>query len=67
MPILDVSGKTNKKELLAIEVRPFNQHDTFLEGDQWKDETARTIAQIWCDVLKQCTVDIDDNFFDLGG
>ena len=67
MPILDFSGKTNKIELLEIEVRSLNQDDIFLNEDQWKDETARSIARIWCDVLKQCIVDADDNFFDLGG
>lgn len=68
MPILDISGKTDKNELgLVAQVRPFNESDIFLDEDQWKDETACSIARIWCEVLKLCTVDAEDNFFDLGG
>ena len=63
IPILDSSGKINKKELPPV--RGFNDEDINL--DNISNENAKSIAKIWCEVLKICTLDDTDNFFDLGG
>ena len=67
MPILDVSGKTDKKELLNTVTRAFDESDISLDEDHWENKTAFSIAKIWCSVLKLCSVDANDSFFDFGG
>ncbi|XP_065204923.1 uncharacterized protein LOC135834874 [Planococcus citri] len=63
IPILDSSGKINKKELPPI--RGFDAGNIKVEN--FANSIAKSIAKIWCEVLKICTLDDTDNFFDLGG
>lgn len=63
IPILDTSGKINKKELPPV--RGFSEED--IDVENLSNKTARIIATIWCKILKICNVDITDSFFDLGG
>lgn len=63
IPIVDATGKINKKELPPV--RLFSEED--IDVSNFADEKAKVIAKIWCQVLKICGVDEGDNFFDLGG
>lgn len=62
IPILDTSGKINKKELPPV--RGFEEKD--IDVNHFSSQTA-AIAKIWCKVLKIPSLDATDSFFDLGG
>lgn len=63
IPILDTSGKINKKELPPV--RGFSEEDVNVEN--FSNQLTRTLATIWCRILKISSLDATDNFFDLGG
>jgi len=63
IPILDTSGKINKKELPSV--RGFSEED--IDVENFSSSTAKVMATIWCKILKICSLDATDNFFDLGG
>lgn len=63
IPILDTSGKINKKELPPV--RGFSEED--IDVENFSNQTAKTIATIWCKILKICSLDANESFFDLGG
>lgn len=63
IPILDTSGKINKKELPPV--RGFSEED--IDVENFNNKMAKTIARIWCKILKISSLDETDSFFDLGG
>ena len=62
---LTPNGKVNRKLLEAVDVKI----DTGIEYTAPRDKTEKKLAGIWSEVLglKKEMIDIDANFFDLGG
>ncbi|MDB5154537.1 MAG: non-ribosomal peptide synthetase [Mucilaginibacter sp.] len=63
MPLTS-NGKIDRKLLPLPDKRHHQKHDNFAPP---ATVTEKTIASIWQDVLNIEAIDIDDNFFDLGG
>lgn len=61
---LTVNGKLDKRALTMME-----GHTAIAAGEYAapETETERRLAAIWCDILEQPQVSVEDNFFDLGG
>ena len=62
LPILEASGKLNKKALPDD-----NDEDAFDPHALPSTPTEKKIAAIWCKILKFKNVDVQEHFFDLGG
>ncbi|XP_039289443.1 linear gramicidin synthase subunit D-like isoform X5 [Nilaparvata lugens] len=64
-PIHKTSGKLDKEKLAESEkgVEPGSLH----LDDQSMSPTEKLIASVWCNCLNLMTVDVSENFFDLGG
>lgn len=61
---LNSSGKLNRTELPP----PFRQNKSDLCGVATpKTELEHSLSELWREVLRATTIDIDENFFDLGG
>jgi polyketide synthase PksN len=58
---LTPSGKTDRKELLALE---FNPTTDYIAP---KSRTEKIVADTWKEVLQLDKVGVNDNFFDIGG
>ncbi|RZF48402.1 hypothetical protein LSTR_LSTR007569 [Laodelphax striatellus] len=65
IPILEASGKLDKNKLAETENNL--EPGTFYMEDQNMSPTEKLIASIWCSCLNLMTVDVNENFFDLGG
>jgi hypothetical protein len=65
LPILESSGKLNKKALAGMSVTDDVNSDNL--DDSEFTPTERKLAALWCRVLKLKAIDVHENFFDLGG
>jgi acyl carrier protein len=61
---LTANGKLDRKALPAPVPVQTGSEQTFVEP---QTETEQTIAQIWREVLHQEQIDVNSNFFDIGG
>lgn len=65
LPILESSGKLNKKALARMSVTG-DVNSVDLQDSEFTP-MEHQLAAIWCRVLKLKSIDIHENFFDLGG
>lgn len=65
LPVLESSGKLNKKALASMSVTGDVSSVNPRDSDFTPME--RQLAAIWCRVLKLKSIDVQENFFDLGG
>lgn len=63
MPIVEASGKLNKSALPKVNLDETN--GVLIEN--WKTQTEKTVAIIFCRTLKVHVFDVQDNFFENGG
>lgn len=61
---MTATGKIDTSKLPLIGA--FDE-DKIIINDETMDDTSKLIAKIWCKILKLHSVDMDDNFFNLGG
>lgn len=60
---MEATGKLDKSALLNINLDKINKN--FIEN--WKTQTEKTVATIFCRSLKTYSFDVQDNFFENGG
>lgn len=63
LPVVEVSGKLNKSALPKINLDKTNN----IIIENWKTQTEKTVAIIFCKALKTYSFDVHDNFFENGG
>lgn len=63
MPVVEASGKLNKSVLPKI---IFDEANGILV-ENFKTQTEKTVATIFCKALKTFSLDVEDNFFENGG
>jgi amino acid adenylation domain-containing protein len=61
---LTVSGKTDKKYLLSLDVSGSIVSGTYMAP---RNETEKKLAAIWTEVLDREQISVKDNFFEIGG
>lgn len=74
IPVVEASGKLDKKALVSLFIESRKQMDTLeisncdCNGQELPvTETELQIARIWCRLLNINSLDINENFFELGG
>lgn len=60
---MEASGKLNKSALPKVNLDKTN--GVLIEN--WKTQTEKTVATIFCRALKTYSFDVQDNFFENGG
>lgn len=60
---MEASGKLDKSVLPKITLDKSNG----ILVENWKTQTEKTVATIFCKALKTCSLDVEDNFFENGG
>lgn len=60
---MKATGKLDKSTLPKVNLDKTN--GVFIEN--WKTQTEKTLATIFCKALKTYSLDIQDNFFENGG
>jgi len=63
LPVEKASGKLNKSALPKVNLHKTNG----ILVDNWKTQTEKNVATIFCRALKTCSLDVQDNFFENGG
>lgn len=63
MPVVEASGKLDKSVLPKITLDKSNG----ILVENWKTQTEKTVATIFCKALKTYSLDVEDNFFENGG
>ncbi|XP_050430668.1 uncharacterized protein LOC126839393 isoform X2 [Adelges cooleyi] len=63
LPVVEASGKLNKSALPRVNLNKTNG----ILIENWKTETEKTVATIFCKTLQMYTIDVLDNFFENGG
>ncbi len=61
---LTASGKVDRQNLLAMKIAEPARTEEYVAP---RTPAEKTLAEIWCEVLKLERVSVEDNFFDLGG
>lgn len=59
---MEASGKLNKSVLPKVNLDKAN-----ISIENWKTQTEKTVATIFCKALKTYSFDVQDNFFENGG
>jgi hypothetical protein len=63
LPVVEASGKLDKSVLPKIILDKSNG----ILIENWKTQTEKTVAIIFCKALKTYSLDVEDNFFENGG
>ncbi|XP_026818153.1 LOW QUALITY PROTEIN: uncharacterized protein LOC113557060 [Rhopalosiphum maidis] len=63
LPVVEASGKLDKSVLPKIILDKSNG----ILIENWKTQTEKTVATIFCKALKTYSLDVEDNFFENGG
>lgn len=63
MPVVEASGKLDKSALPKVDLHKTN--GVLIEN--WKTQTQKIVATIFCRALKTYSFDVQDNFFENGG
>jgi len=63
LPVVEASGKLNMSVLPKI---IFDEANGILV-ENFKTQTEKTVATIFCKALKTFSLDVEDNFFENGG
>lgn len=61
--MLEASGKLDKSSLPNVNLDKTNG----ILIENWKTQTEKTVATIFCRALKTYSFDVQDNFFENGG